>query len=106
MRRHPRERAFTFALTINERCGAPMCHSTRTRRDVLQDRGADRRMKELKRPDRCEDLRRRQPIRDQLGNHGIKLGQVRRHRHLRACAEHRDRARQRDRVSTHSPQPR
>ena len=63
-------------------------------------------MKELKRPHRREDLRRSKPICGQLANNWIKFGQLRREHDLGAGAEHRDRARQRDRLPAHPPQPR
>ena len=83
-----------------------MRHPTRARRDVLADGGADQRMKELKRPHRREDLRPREPIRGQLGKLRIKLGEPRPEHGLGAGAEHRDRAREGDRVGAHSPEPR
>ena len=63
-------------------------------------------MKELKRPRRCEDLRRRQPVRRQLRNNQSKLRELRRERDLGAGAEHRDRACERGRVGAHPPKPR
>jgi hypothetical protein len=54
VRRDPRQRPLTPTL-VEERCGTPMRDATRARRDVLADRCADKRMKELKRPDRRED---------------------------------------------------
>ena len=82
-----------------------MRDAARARRDVLPDRRADQRMKELKRPHRREDLRRRQPISGQLGNHRIKLGQPRREHDLGARAQQRNRAGQRDRPRAQPPQP-
>jgi len=70
------------------------------------ERRADKRMNELERANRCEDLRRREPIGSQLAGNGVELGEPRGEAHLRARAKDRDRARKRDCLLAQTPQPR
>ncbi|HYB22843.1 MAG TPA: hypothetical protein VED41_03535 [Solirubrobacteraceae bacterium] len=90
---------------MDEFCGAPMHDAPRPRSDVLADGRADQRMKEFKRSDRREDLRRRESVRGQLSGHRIQPGESRREDHLGAGAEHRERSSERDRLATQPPQP-
>jgi len=82
-----------------------MRHATSTRREILSDRRTDQRMEELERPRRRHDLRRGEPIGGQLGNDRIELRQLRHDVNLGAGAEHGERARERDSLRTHPPQP-